>query len=202
MCVGTNELKSSKRTSQISRSVIDFTLFLKSETNAATISLIVPRKDSLNNKAQEVNSRLMQHVQWTRHNFYWPHWHIDTERHLNESKVHLNKSGTIEFVKNVCEFLLQQDWYSANNSGNTALGSEKSSIVSGVNNPIPEHSHVISQPDSFRNSGNKSVRGNQIWKNQMKFHQILREELSLNPIKLWKIYVVETSIGWSLHNLI
>ena len=34
---------------------------------------------------------------------------IDTERHLNESKVHLNKSGTIEFAKNVCEFLLQQD---------------------------------------------------------------------------------------------
>ena len=33
----------------------------------------------------------------------------DTERHLNESKVHLNKSGTIEFAKNVCEFLLQQD---------------------------------------------------------------------------------------------
>ena len=34
---------------------------------------------------------------------------IDTERHLNESKVHLNKSGTIEFAKNVFEFLLQQD---------------------------------------------------------------------------------------------
>ena len=26
---------------------------------------------------------------------------IDTERHLNENKVHLNKSGTIEFA---CEF--------------------------------------------------------------------------------------------------
>ena len=34
---------------------------------------------------------------------------IDTERHLNESKVDLNKSGTIEFAKNVVEFLLQQD---------------------------------------------------------------------------------------------
>ena len=34
---------------------------------------------------------------------------INIERHFNESKVHLNKSGTIEFAKNACEFLLQQD---------------------------------------------------------------------------------------------
>ena len=34
---------------------------------------------------------------------------IDIERHLNESKVYLSKSRTIEFAKNVCEFLLQQD---------------------------------------------------------------------------------------------
>ena len=57
--VGTNELKSSKTASQIPRSVIDLALSLKSETNTVTVSLIVPRKDSLNNKAQEVNSRLI-----------------------------------------------------------------------------------------------------------------------------------------------
>ena len=34
---------------------------------------------------------------------------IDIERHLKESKDHLNKSGVIEFAKNACEFLLQQD---------------------------------------------------------------------------------------------
>ena len=34
---------------------------------------------------------------------------IDTERHLNESEVHLNKSGTIELAKNVSESLWQQD---------------------------------------------------------------------------------------------
>ena len=57
--VDTNELKSSKTTSQISRSVVDLTLSLKSETNAVAISLIVPRKDNLNNKAQEVDSRFI-----------------------------------------------------------------------------------------------------------------------------------------------
>ena len=56
----------------------------------------------------------------------------DIERHLNKSKVHLNKSETIEIAKNVCEFLLQQDWYTTDNSNNTALGSEKISNVPGV----------------------------------------------------------------------
>ena len=107
--VGTNELKSSKTASLISRSVIDLALSLKSETNAVTISLIVPRKDSLNNKAQEVNSRLINTCSERDITFIDHTDTIDTERHLNKSKVHLNKSGTIEFAKNVCQFLLQQD---------------------------------------------------------------------------------------------
>ena len=128
---------------------------------------------------------------------------IDTEKHLNESKVHLNKSGTIGFAKNVCEFLSQQDWYRAANSGNIALSSEKSSTLSGVSNSsaIPDHSHEVSQPDSFRNSGNKSVRGDQILKKPNEVQSNLNRGALLNPIKLWKIYVVKTSIGWSFHNL-
>ena len=111
---------------QISRSNIDLALSLKSETNTVTISLTVPRKDSLNNKAQEVNSRLINMC--GEHDIIYIDRTdtIDIERHLNESKVHLNKSETIEFAKNVCEFSLQQNWYSADNSGNTALGSKKS----------------------------------------------------------------------------
>ena len=85
---------------------------------------------------------------------------IDIERHLNKSKVYLNNSGIIEFAKNACEFLLQQDWYSADNNGNTALGSKKSSTISGVSDSIPEHSHEISQSDSFH----KSVQGDQIFR--------------------------------------
>ena len=89
---------------------------------------------------------------------------IDIERHLNKSKVHLNKSGTIEIAKNVCKFLLHQDWYSTDNSNNTALGSEKISNIPEVSNSILEHSHAVSQSDSFGNSGHKSVRGGQIFK--------------------------------------
>ena len=61
---------------------------------------------------------------------------------------------------------MQLDWYSADNSGNTASGSEKSSTVSEVINSILEHNihHKVSQSDSFRNSCYKSVRGDQIFK--------------------------------------
>ena len=136
LLVGTNELKISKTANQISMSVIDLTLSLKSETKAAMISLIVPRKDSLNNKAQEVSSRLINMCDERNITFVDHTDTIDTERHLNESKVHLNKSRTIEFAQDVCEFLLLQDWYSPQNSGDIALRSEKSSTVSGVSNSI------------------------------------------------------------------
>ena len=107
--VATNELGSSKTASQISRSVTDFALPLISEANTVTISRIVPRKDSLNNKAQEVNSRLIN-ICGERNITFVDHTNTtDIERHLNESRVHLNKSRTIDFAKNVCEFLLQQD---------------------------------------------------------------------------------------------
>ena len=107
--VGTNELKSSKTASQISRSVTDLAMSLKSETNSVTILLIVPRKNTSNNKAQRVNSRLIN-MCGECDIFFIDHTNtIDTERHLNESKVHLNKSGTKEFAKNVFKLLLQQD---------------------------------------------------------------------------------------------
>ena len=107
--VRTNELKSTETANQISRSVTDLALSLKLETNAVTISLIFPRKDNLNNKTQKVNSRLINMCDERDILFINYTDTIDTERHLNESKLHLNKSGTIEFAKNVCEFLLQQD---------------------------------------------------------------------------------------------
>ena len=84
--VGTNELKSSKTASQIPRSVIDLALSLKSETNTVTISLTVLRKDSLNNKAQEVNSRLINMCGKRDITFVDHTDTIDTERHLSEKQ--------------------------------------------------------------------------------------------------------------------
>ena len=95
MHVGTNDLKSVKSDGQISRPVINFTLSLKSETKDVMISLIVLRKNSLNNNAQKVNSRIINMCS-KRGIIFIDHIDtIDIERHLNENEIHLNKSGTI-----------------------------------------------------------------------------------------------------------
>ena len=57
--VGTNDLNSERTASQIANSIINLQQSLKSTNNTVTISLIVPRNDELNNKAHEVNNRLV-----------------------------------------------------------------------------------------------------------------------------------------------
>ena len=126
---------------------------------------------------------------------------INIERHFNESKVHLNKSGTIEFAKNACEFLLQQDWCSSDNSDNTALVSEKNSTVSGVSNSIPKHIHEVSQSDSFRNSGHKSVCGDQIFKATHQFPSNLNRGALLEPHKALENTRRKNIVTMILHNL-
>ena len=51
---GTNDLSSERTASQIARSIIELALTLKSQDNKILISLIVPRNDNLNNKANEI----------------------------------------------------------------------------------------------------------------------------------------------------
>ena len=55
---GTNDLKSEKTAIQIPNSIVELANSLKHETNSIHVSLIVLRNDNLNNKVNEVNSRL------------------------------------------------------------------------------------------------------------------------------------------------
>ena len=52
-------LNSERTASQIARSIIELVLSLKSKDNKTLVSLIVPRNENLNNKASEVNCRLV-----------------------------------------------------------------------------------------------------------------------------------------------
>ena len=107
--VGTNDLNSEKTASQIANSIVELALSLKSESNKIYISLIVPRYDELNNKVNEVNFRLMNMCQ-ARNIAYINHSDsIDPEQHLNESNIHLNKYGNIEFSKNFADFLYNME---------------------------------------------------------------------------------------------
>ena len=53
---GTNDLSSERAASKIATSVIELVLWLKSQDNKISVSLIVPGNDNHNNKASEVNS--------------------------------------------------------------------------------------------------------------------------------------------------
>ena len=56
---GTNDLRTENTASQIAKATIDLATSLKNDDNTVTVSGIVPRLDDLNNKANEVNRRLV-----------------------------------------------------------------------------------------------------------------------------------------------
>ena len=97
---GTNDLNSGRTSSQI----IDLALSLKSDKNRISISLLTPRSDKLNNKASEVNNRLINMCSH-RNIAYIDHSSSIQQNHINESKVHLNRYGTIVFVNTFSKFL-------------------------------------------------------------------------------------------------
>ena len=107
--VGTNDLNSDKTASQIANSIVELALSLKNENNNIYVSLIVPRNDNLNNKVNEVNSRL---TNMCNHRGFPVINHtktIDPGNHLNESQLHLNRYSNIEFTKNFKKFLCNLD---------------------------------------------------------------------------------------------
>ena len=68
LCVETTDLNSVKTSSQISRSIIDLAVSLK--TNTIKISLITPRNDHLNNNGSKVNN-LLVNMCGERHISHW-----------------------------------------------------------------------------------------------------------------------------------
>lgn len=80
------------------------------------------------------------------------------KRHLNKSNVHLNKDGTMELPKNICEFLLQLDRYSTDNKDNISSGNEIETVFESNKSKSEHDIHQnISQSDFFCNSGHKCI---------------------------------------------
>ena len=100
---GTNDLNSDRTSSQIAREIIDLAIS-KSDKNKISISLLTPRSDILNNKASEVNNRLINMCSH-RNTVYIDHSSSIQQNHINESKVHLNRYGTVAFANTFSIFL-------------------------------------------------------------------------------------------------
>ena len=80
---------------------------LKNDGNTVTVSGIVPRLDDLENKANEVNRRLILMCQERNISFLSHDESIDPSKHLNKSKLHLNSSGIKIFAENFCRFVVK-----------------------------------------------------------------------------------------------
>ena len=99
-----NDLNLDRTSSQITREIEYLILFLKSGKNKYSISLLTPRSNKLNNKTSEVNSRVMNTC-FDRNIAYIDHSSSIWQSLLNESKVYLNRYGTIVFANTFSKFL-------------------------------------------------------------------------------------------------
>ena len=98
--VGTNDLNSEETSSQIANSIIDLRNLLKTDNNDIIISLVAPRAE-----ANEVNNRLVNMCNLRNIRFIIHSDGIQPERHVNDSKVYLNRYGTTVFAKKFTKFL-------------------------------------------------------------------------------------------------
>ena len=117
---GTNDLNSDRTSSQIAREIIDLAISLKSDKNKISISLLTPRSDKLNNKASEVNNRLINMCSH-RNIVYIDDSSSIQQNHINESKVHLNRYGTVVFANTFSKFLSEYYWWGHDNSNKIHL---------------------------------------------------------------------------------
>ena len=102
-----NDLKTKNTAIQVAKATIDLPTSLKNDDNTLTVPGIVPRLDDLDNKANEVNRRLILTCEETNISFLSHDESIDPCKHLNKSKVHSNSNGVKIFAENVCRFLVK-----------------------------------------------------------------------------------------------
>ena len=100
--IGTNDLASNTPAEKVAESIIDLASTLKSDSCSVAISSITVRNDKHRNKVAQVNQYLKRLCQ--ENNFELiNHENTVTERHLNGSKLHLNKRGKTILSNNFTE---------------------------------------------------------------------------------------------------
>ena len=90
---GKNDLRIKKTASQIARSFAELAMSEKDNRKSVIVSGIASRNDTLNNKATEFNNRLLLMCKERKVTFITHSGNIDSTKHLNERKLHLNHNG-------------------------------------------------------------------------------------------------------------
>ena len=88
----------------IADKIIETAESIKKEDNNVVLSAIVPRGNKLNEKAEKVNSLLEKACNQKQIDLIM-HSNINTKRHLNRSRLHLNGYGKSIVIRNIRNYL-------------------------------------------------------------------------------------------------
>ena len=102
--MGTNDLVLNKTSNEIAEEIVNLAESVKKPSSSTVISDIVTREDGYKTKADEVNKILEEicdkkSMPLIRNN------NINSNRHLNRSRLHLNDTGVSVLVRNFKTFL-------------------------------------------------------------------------------------------------
>ena len=88
---------------------MDLTISLKNNGNSVIVASILACFDNPNNKATEIDNRLVLMCAERNIPFISHSESIDCSKHLNESKLHLNFNGVKVFAENFSALLTKFD---------------------------------------------------------------------------------------------
>ena len=96
---GTNDLRSDQNPQEIAEKIVCVAMKMKTDANNVVISGLCPRGDEYNDKATKVNEHL-ESICNLRNIGFIKNENIDATRHLNNSKLHLNRNGDAILASN------------------------------------------------------------------------------------------------------
>ena len=102
--VGTNDIRSDDTPLEIGNKIIETALSLSTKENDVMVSGLCKRGDDLNKKIKQVNSILKKKCNQMGM-FYICNENIDESKHLNGSKLHLNREGDSMLASNFLKAL-------------------------------------------------------------------------------------------------
>ena len=109
--IGTNDLTLSDIPEQIAEHIFDKVSSLKTDSNSAIVSNIVPRGDKNKEKA-ETAIQITNNAYVQRNISVIYHICINSKRHLNRNKLHSNSYRKSIFIRNFKNFSKDFDWQS------------------------------------------------------------------------------------------
>ena len=120
--VGTNNLPTNDSPEMIADKIDETAESIKKEDNNVVLLAIVPRGDKLNEKAEKVNSLLQKACNQKQIDLIM-HSNINTKRHLNRSRLHLNGYGKPIFIRNIRNYLTNFNWQNLRDNTGTLSSS-------------------------------------------------------------------------------